>query len=282
MQYPLVSILICTYNAFSTIEATILSCLHQTYNNTELLIHDDQSTDNTVEIIKKINDKRIYMLHSWEKLWPYWGLNFLLDHAKGEYIAIQDHDDLWHPSKIKKQIEFLISEKWRKYVWCWTKTLMRYESDHKGFEYFLGEKNYYTIHPSLVFRNQWQRYPMNSVYMNDALFQKVVLCKGERLIYNINETLTFHRIKNGASNFSYKWFIYSRTTIRTVFTLHPVWYGICMIGWETMRKIAYPLLHLICKGKWIDIIERKPFEMMGNTTHIYHEKKRMRMGFIKN
>lgn len=263
MKYPLVSILICTYNASSTIEATILSCLHQTYNHTELLIHDDQSTDNTIEIIKSINNNKVIIIDSWKKLWPYWGLNFLLDHAQWEYIAIQDHDDLRHPEKLEKQINFLENREWKTYIWCWTKSLMRYESDHKGFEYFLWKENYYTIHPSLVFRNQWQRYPMNSVYMNDALFQKVVLCKGERLIYNINEILTFHRIKDGASNFSYKWFTYSWATIHTVFSLHPVWYAISVIGWETMRKIVYPLLHFICMDSHIDAIERVPFRMMG-------------------
>ncbi len=278
----LVSILICTYNAEETIKKTIQSCLHQTYSHSEILIHDDQSKDNTVELIKNMWDTKIKIINSWRKLGPYWWLNFLLDHASGEYIAIQDHDDLWHPEKLQKQIKFLESEQWRKYLWCGTKTLMRYESDQQWFEYFLWQENYYTIHPSLVFRNQWQRYPTDSVYMNDALFQKTVLCNGEKKIYNIDETLTFHRIKDGASNLSYKWFRYSLATIRTVLTLHPVWYGVCIIWWETMRKIVYPVLQWVGRWKWIDVLERKPFEMMGNTTHKYHEKKRMGMGFIKN
>jgi glycosyltransferase involved in cell wall biosynthesis len=50
----LVSILICTYNAENTIEETIKSCLNQTYKNIEILIHDDQSKDNTIDIINKI------------------------------------------------------------------------------------------------------------------------------------------------------------------------------------------------------------------------------------
>lgn len=280
MKTPLVSILICTYNASSTIKETILSCLGQTHTNIEILIHDDQSIDNTIEIIKKIDDKRLYILSSWKKLWPYKGLNFLLDHARGEYIAIQDHDDLRNLQKIEKQINFLESEEWKRYIWCWTSTLMWYESDQRGFEYFLWKENYYTIHPSLVFRNQWYKYPIKSIYMNDALFQKVVLCKGERLIYNINETLTFHRIKDGASNFSYKRFTYSWATIHTVFSLHPLWYSICIIGWETMRKFTYPILQCTGKEKWIDIIERKPFEILGEKINNYSRKKLKYMGFI--
>lgn len=275
----LVSILICTYNAEQTIQATLKSCLNQSYTNIEILIHDDQSKDSTLAIIEQLWDTKIKIIQSWKKLWPYEWLNFLLDYANGEYIAIQDHDDLWHPEKIQKQIDFLESKEWKPYIWCGTKTLMRYESDQKGFEYFLGKENYYTIHPSLVFRNQWQRYPTDSVYMNDALFQKTVLCVWEKLIYNINETLTFHRIKDGASNFSYKWFHYSWAILKTVFTLHPIWYGMCVIGWETMRKIVYPVLHWIKKKEWIDILERKPFELMGSTIQFYTQEKISERGF---
>lgn len=275
----LVSILICTYNASSTISKTVLSCLQQTYSNIEILIHDDQSIDNTLKLIQEINDSRIFIIHSWKKLGPYIGLNFLLNSAKWEYIAIQDHDDIWHPRKIEKQVEFLESNIWQRYVWCWTKALMWYESDQKWFEYFLWKENYYTIHPSLVFRNQWQRYSTKSIYMNDALFQKVALCGGKKNIYNLNDMLTFHRIKDWASNFSYKRFKYSWVTLKTVLTLHPIWYVICVIWWETMRKIIYPTLKLIWKGNWIDIIERKPFEFLGNKMAKYPLKKLKTMWF---
>lgn len=279
MKTPLVSILICTYNAAQTIQKTLESCLQQTYTNIEILIHDDKSTDHTIEIIEKISSKKVKIIDSKRKLWPYWGLNFLLDHSHGEYIAIQDHDDLWHSEKLQKQINFLQSERWKKYIWCGTKTLMRYESDQKGFEYFLWEECDYTIHPSLVFRNQSQRYPNNSIYMNDALFQKIILCNWKKQIYNINQTLTFHRIKDGASNFSYKWFNYSWTTIRTIFILHTIWYGICIIGWESMRKFTYPILLNVWKNGWIDAIERKPFEILGNKISKYTQKKIYIMGF---
>ena len=64
MSQPLVSILLCTYNACATIQDTLLSCLDQTYNNIEILIHDDQSSDNTLDIIKKLNNPVIKVLHS--------------------------------------------------------------------------------------------------------------------------------------------------------------------------------------------------------------------------
>ena len=273
MKKPLVSVLICTYNAEKTIKQTLESVLHQTYENIEVLIHDDGSKDKTLDVINWIRDKRVRIIKSRKKLWPYWGLNFLLDNAKGEYIAIQDHDDLWYSEKIEKQVSFL--EKNKKYVGCWTKTLMWYEGDNKGFEYYLGEENYYTIHPSLMFRNEGYRYP-NRVYMNDAYFQKMVLCRWENLIYTIDETLTVHRIKKGAENYSYKWFKFSKENIKTIFELHPFWYWCLCIGFETLRKIVYPVLHWIKKDEWIDVIERIPFKLQGKKiifleeNHIIH------------
>lgn len=268
MKKPLVSVLICTYNAEKTIKQTLESVLHQTYENIEVLIHDDGSKDKTLDVITWIWDKRIMVIKSWKKLWPYWGLNFLLDNAKGEYIAIQDHDDLWYFEKIEKQVLFL--EKNKKYVGCWTKTLMWYEGDNKGFEYYLGEENYYTIHPSLMFRNEGYRYP-DRVYMNDAYFQKMILCKWKNLIYNIDETLTVHRIKKGAENYSYKWFKFSKENIKTIFELHPFWYWCLCIGFETLRKIVYPFLHWIKKDEWIDLIERMPFKVQG--MEVYNVEK---------
>jgi teichuronic acid biosynthesis glycosyltransferase TuaG len=276
-QYPLVSILISAYNAESFLIPTIQSVLQQTYQNIELLILDDASTDNTYQLKKQFHNPKIKRYKSDINLWPYRWLNYLLEKATGEYIAIQDHDDFWHREKLKKQIHFL--EKNKKYIWCGTKTLMRYEWDQKWFEYYLWKENYYTIHPSLVFRNQWYRYPEDRIYMNDAYFQKKVLCDWKKNIYNINETLTFHRIKSGVSNFSYKWFRYSWVTINTVFTLHPVWYSICIIWWETMRKIVYPVLQVIDKERWIYVLEKRPFEMMGNKMEAYPIEKLNKIWF---
>ena len=261
MKNPLVSILICTYNAEKTIEQTLKSCLNQTYKNFEILIHDDQSKDKTIEIIKEIWDKRIKIIHSWKKLWPYKWLNLLLDHAKWDYISIQDHDDLWKPEKLEKQIKFL--EENEKYVGCGTKTLMRYEWDNKWFEYYLWKENYYTLHPSLTFRyNKKYKYP-GTIYMCDTLFQKKILCNWKNLIWNINETLTIHRIKSWSKNYSYKWFKYTKQNFKTIFWLHPTRYWILVVWFETLRKIVYPILHKIKKDYLIDKIERFPFILQG-------------------
>lgn len=272
----LVSILICTYNASSTIERTLLSCLNQTYPNIEVLIHDDQSLDNTLQIIRNIQDPRVRVIESGRKLWPYAGLNLLLEYAKWEYIAIQDHDDLWHIDKLSIQIEAL--ENNYDYIWCGTKTLMRYEWDQMGFEYYLGKESYYAIHPSLVFRKTDKRYPESISYMVDAYFQKI-LCDWKKRIINIDKTLTLHLVKAWATNYSYKWFTYTFATLRSVFFLHPLWYGVCVLGWETLRKILYPLFVIFGLWSLIDKCERVSFVILGNKIKRYDQDKLKKMGF---
>ena len=108
---PKVSILLCSYNAELYVRDTLQSLLNQTYVNIEILILDNNSKDTTVEIIKSYKDTRIHLYPSEKNLGPYGGLNFLLEKAIGNYIAIQDHDDIWHSEKIKKQINFLEQHK---------------------------------------------------------------------------------------------------------------------------------------------------------------------------
>ena len=105
MKDKLVSVLICTYNSWDYIFNTLQSVIFQTYKNIEILILDNNSSDETVNNIKSFKDPRIKIFEQNKNIWPYQWLNVLLEKAKGEYIAIQDHDDLRHPKKIEKQIE---------------------------------------------------------------------------------------------------------------------------------------------------------------------------------
>ena len=134
---PLVSILIVAYNPGDYLVHTLISCLNQSYQNTEILLLDNDSSENIQKYIEKaenITQKFLKIRCFFEKKnhGPYQWLNLLLKKAKGEYIAIQDHDDIWHPEKLEKQVDFL--EHHPKYVGCGTKTVMYYEWDKKYFE----------------------------------------------------------------------------------------------------------------------------------------------------
>ena len=104
----LVSIIMPSYNTASFISKTIESVLNQTYKNWELLIVDDCSTDDTDEIVSKYNDKRIVYLKNEKNSGAAISRNRALRNAKGKWIAFLDSDDLWHPTKLEKQIKFFI------------------------------------------------------------------------------------------------------------------------------------------------------------------------------
>lgn len=261
---PLVSIIIAAYNPGEYLRNTLESCTNQTYENTEIIILDNNSSED-ISIYFPIDTEKlskIRLIKSPENLGPYRWLNCLLEEVRWGYIAIQDHDDIWHPDKIKKQVEFL--ENHSEYVGCGTNTIMYYEADRKYFEYFLDKTNYYTIHPSLVFRNNlWFRYDTDIEYMCDSYSLKYNLCGWEKKIYNLRESLTLHLIKFTSSNYSYKWYQLNWKNIRRAYELHSFLYATLTIGWEIKRKIAYPILNILGLGRWINPIERIPFRIMG-------------------
>lgn len=213
-----ISILICSYNSWNYIVHTIRSVLMQTYTDFDLLILDNNSKDDTIKNIESFHDNRIKLFKSDINYWSYWGLNYLLEKSAWDYIAILDHDDLWAKNKLEKQVVFL--ENNLGFVWCGTQTVMYYESDKKYFLYYLKEKNNYTIHSSLMFRNGNYRYDNSILYFADAYFQKFILCKWQEFIFNIKEPLTFHLIKDNFNNLSYSWFQLDFKNIKRLFQVH--------------------------------------------------------------
>lgn len=107
----LVSIITPAYNSAFFIERTIKSIISQTYLNWELIIVDDNSNDETVEIVNKYSnkDERIKLIqllnNSGSAVLP---RNTAIDFAKGKYIAFCDSDDQWRNEKLEKQINYMI------------------------------------------------------------------------------------------------------------------------------------------------------------------------------
>ena len=103
----LVSIVMPSYNTAKYISDSIKSVLAQTYQNWELLIVDDCSTDNTLEIVKSFSDTRIILLQNEKNSGAAVSRNYALRGAKGKWIAFLDSDDIWLPEKLEKQIRFM-------------------------------------------------------------------------------------------------------------------------------------------------------------------------------
>ena len=95
------------YNAGEYLVDAVNSIIVQTYTNWELLIIDDGSTDNAIDSIKQIKDKRIKILKDGLNIGLAARLNQAIDLAKGQYFARMDQDDVSMPERFKMQIDAL-------------------------------------------------------------------------------------------------------------------------------------------------------------------------------
>lgn len=103
----LISVIIPTYNREKLIERSINSVLNQTYKNIELIVVDDFSSDNTEKVVKKYTDERLHYIKLEKNSGACVARNVGIENAKGEYIAFQDSDDVWHDNKLEIQLEYM-------------------------------------------------------------------------------------------------------------------------------------------------------------------------------
>ena len=105
---PLISIIIPVHNGEKYIKESIDSCLTQTYKNLEIIIVDDKSEDNTLNILKNYGN-RITVIPVEKQNGLGNVINIGIRKSKGKYIARMDADDIMYPTRIEKQVEYLES-----------------------------------------------------------------------------------------------------------------------------------------------------------------------------
>src|SRR5699024_8533235 len=201
----LVSIVMPSFNSENIIEDSINTVLNQTYSNWELLIVDDCSSDNTVEIARKIakKDKRIKIIELDKNSGAGIARNQAIKQAKGKFLAFLDSDDLWMSNKLERQINFMNENNY-----YFTSTDFNEIEDGK-----IGEQVTLS-HPKLDYAGVLKYCPGNSTVIynaeklgkfyapdikkrNDFVVWLQVIKKAEYL-YGLNETLTTYRVRKGS------------------------------------------------------------------------------------
>ncbi len=106
---PLVSVLVATYNSENFIKDNLDSLISQTYKNIEIVVCDDASSDNTVSIVKKYQEKdeRIKIIQNEKNLGITLNMNNGIKNCNGKYIAILDADDWAYPYRIEEQVKVM-------------------------------------------------------------------------------------------------------------------------------------------------------------------------------
>lgn len=106
---PLVSVLICAYNAAPYLKESMTAVINQTYRNLEIIVVEDGSTDDTLSILQDFarQDLRIHIVQNEQNMGLISSLNKGLEHVHGKYIARTDADDITEPQWVEKIVSEL-------------------------------------------------------------------------------------------------------------------------------------------------------------------------------
>lgn len=211
MEENKISIITPLYNGEKYIEETILSVIKQTYNNWEMLIVDDCSSDNSPNIVKKYveQDKRIKHIRLEKNSGAAIARNKAIEIAEGEYIAFLDSDDLWKKEKLEKQINFM---KENNYAISFTeyeeinengkKLNILIKSPQKPVTY----RSYLLTNPIGCLTGMYSVKKLGKVYMpllknrEDTGFWLNILKKD--VAYSLKENLADYRVRKGSLSFN--------------------------------------------------------------------------------
>jgi glycosyltransferase involved in cell wall biosynthesis len=161
MHTPRVTVLMPVYNGERYVHEAISSILNQTFQDFELLIVNDGSTDNSINIIDSFNDKRIRVIHNEANIKLIATLNKGLSLAKGQYIARMDCDDISLPKRLEKQFIFMESNPDVAMVGSWIKVVNEYGGLTRSIKYLTPAEYISSVllfancfaHPSIFIRS---------------------------------------------------------------------------------------------------------------------------------
>jgi glycosyltransferase involved in cell wall biosynthesis len=204
MNTPLLSIVMPVYNTEKFIKETINSLLNQTFKDFELLIVDDASTDNSIEIIKSFIDERIKIFTNDKNRGIVYSRNRGNSLACGKYIAPFDADDIALPDKFEKQITYMEKHTEFGMIGSWAKLIdengifknvnWKLSASAKQIPAILLFRAYF-IQSAVVFKkNVLQAYSYTEGYApsEDYKLYYDISCKYKT--YNYPEYLTLYRI----------------------------------------------------------------------------------------
>lgn len=244
MNKELVSIITPMYNSEKYIGQTIESVLNQTYKNWEMIIVDDESKDNTEEVVSTYKDPRIKYIRLTENSGAAIARTRAMQEAKGKYMAFLDSDDLWKSNKLEAQIKFM---KKNNYNFVCSSYEQIDEQGNKNGKIIKCKKkvDYNGVLLSCPVGNSTVMYNVQKLGKfevpnirkrnDDALWLKML--KKERYIYGQDEVLMEYRIRQNSISSNkldlvkYHWYLYREIEHLSVFrsAFHIVVWGIIKI-----------------------------------------------------
>lgn len=218
----LVSIIMPAFNSGDFIGITLNSVIAQTYQNWEVIVIDDCSTDNTAEVVKTymLKEPRIRYYRLDLNSGAAIARNKAVDLARGKYMAFLDSDDVWFPEKLSKQINFMKQNNYNFTCTNYTKIdekgnylnrtiKAKSKSDYDGV-LMTCPGNSTVIYDA----EKLGKFKIPDIKKRNDYVMWLQVIKKEKYLYGLEEPLGSHRIRTGAisskksSLISYHWKVY--------------------------------------------------------------------------
>ena len=239
-----VSIIVPVYNSSKYLNECINSIINQTYKNLEIIIVNDNSTDNSLDIINSFNDKRIKVINLKENSGVSIARNKGVEKSTGDLICFLDSDDYWDLKKIEKQVKFIEDKAfiYSDYEYLYNGKRKRVKVP-KTITYKEALKNTTIFTSTVMFNMKYVN--KEDIYMpnikrggDSSTWWKVL--KKVRKAYGMNEVFSIYRI-DGKSLSSNKISALKRTwkilKLENINIFKRIYYFICYIFNAIKRRI---------------------------------------------
>ena len=265
----LISIVMPVYNCSEYIQDCIKSILLQSYTNWELIIIDDCSTDNTVELISNFSDHRIKLYKNNRNIGLAASLNSCIALAEGEFIARMDGDDIMTIQRLEVQYNYLTNNSNVDVVGGLAYLIGR-NNEILGFKKYLKPRNFIQlllvqgvfIHPTIMGKKNWFQKHMYDPSINRAQDLELWIRSYDSSNFkNIDEYLIYYReVGNDYKEKYFKVYI----SLRTILKLHrekiPFFLRMFLIVRSFQKYLFFDILRffgLIQKKQALTIAEQK-------------------------
>lgn len=199
-EHPSITVIMPVFNAIKYVNEAIQSILDQSYPDFEFIIINDGSTDESLEVIKSFNDKRINILNNPSNIGNYPSRNKGINIAKGKYVCVMDADDIAFPTRFERQFKFMEENSEIGLAGSGFRYYGREDDIFREFDYekikVILMRNNCFIHPTLIMRHKLLkkynlRYDEKYYYASDYDF----ILRAARFfpITNISEILLYYR-----------------------------------------------------------------------------------------
>lgn len=209
---PIVSVIMPVYNGERYLQPAIRSILEQTMGDFELIVIDDASSDGTASLLAQCDDPRLRVIRHDSNRGIVDALNHGLSHARGQYIARMDADDISRPERLEKQLAFLQEHPDVGLVGSWIlgfgevrrKYVHRYPVTHDAIRALMLFENAFA-HSTVMFshavlQEHGLRYSEHFKYVEDwALWWQIA---GVSRVANLPEVLLDYRINKAGTSYT--------------------------------------------------------------------------------